>query len=181
MQENNRSLGLDQDLGLGLSLDQTEMMNQPVDHIWLSCAICVLTIMVNTWAIRVVKTKEDTSIRRVVKWDCLSNILIAVEALLSNYDVGFPLNISAICAVRNATVISLIFFTRLVPVAIVLLRYIMVCHPIFYINCGKEKVIWKWILRSVIFLCLANWINNIYTSSIAFRFLRCMGREEDFG
>ena len=77
MQE-NRSLGLfldqdmDLDLNLGLDLDldldqdmdlfldQTEVINQPVDHIWLNCAICVVTIMVNIWAIRVLKTKEDT-------------------------------------------------------------------------------------------------------------------------
>ena len=165
---------------LGLFLDQSEMINQTVDHIWMNCAICVLTIIVNIWAIRVLKTKVVTRITKFVNWDCVSNILICAEVLLLNLDVGFPLNISAICAVRNATAIALSTFTRLVPVAIVILRYIMVCHPFTFISWGKEKVIWKWILGSVIFLCLAIWGNNIYFSSIAFRFLRCVGREEAF-
>ena len=133
------------------------------------------------WPIRVLKTKEGTCITKLVNWDCESNILIAVEAFLVNLEVWFPINISVICAVRNATGMSLILCTRVVPVAIVLLRYIMVCHPVTYINCGKEKGIWKWILGSVIFFCLAIWIYNLYTSSIAFRFLHCVGKEEDFG
>ena len=49
MQENNMSLGL--------FMDQTEVINEPVDHIWLICATCVLTTMVNISAIRVLKTK----------------------------------------------------------------------------------------------------------------------------
>ena len=115
------------------------MINQPVDHIWLNCTICVLTIMVNIWAIRVLKTREDNRITKLVNWECVSNIIISAEVLLLNLDVGFPLNISAICAIRNATFISVSAFTRLVPVAIVLLRYIMVCHPITFIKWGKER------------------------------------------
>ena len=103
--------------------------------------------------------------------------MISVETVLFTLDVGFPLNISAICAVRNATFMSLIAFTRLVPVAIVVLRYISVCHPALFIKWGKEKGVWKWILGPVIVLCLAVWIYNLYTSSIHYRFLRCVGRE----
>ena len=156
-QENNRSLDLDidmdLDLDLDLFLDPTELINQPSDHIWLTCATCVLTVTVNIWSMNVLKTKEDHCIIKIVKWDCLSNILISVEELLFNLNVGFPLNISIICAVRNATTVSLSTFTRLVPLAIVLLRYIMVCHPALFIDYGKEKGIWKWIISSVIFYC----------------------------
>ena len=162
-------------------MDQTEVMNQPMDHIWLNCTICVLTTMVNIWAIKVLTTKANTNTKKLVNLDCVSNIMISVETVLFTLDVGFPLNISAICAVRNATFMSLIAFTRLVPVAIVVLRYIMVCHPVIFQNCGKEKGFWKWILGSVTVLCLAIWILNIYNSSISYRFLRCVGREEDYG
>ena len=79
-----------------------------------------------------------------------------------------------------ATTIAFTLFTRLVPVAIVLLRYIMVCHPARFINWGREKGVWKWILGSVIVLSLAFWFYKLYYSSIAFRFLRCVGREEAF-
>ena len=162
-------------------MDHTEVINQPVDHIWLNCAICVLTVMVNIRAIRVLRTKKDSNTTKLVNLDCVSNILIAVEILLINLDVGFPLNISSICAVRNATLMSLANFTRLVPVAIVLLRYIMVCHPLIFIRFGKEKGIWKWILSSVIVFCFAIWIHNISNSSISHKFLHCVGREENFG
>ena len=173
MQENNMSLGL--------LMDQTEVINQPVDHIWLIWATCVLTTMVNIWAIRVLKTMDDHCITRIVIWDCASNIFISVESLLFNLDVGFPLNTTVICAVRNATFLSTLMFTRLIPVAVVLLRYISVCHPVTYVNWGREKAIWKWIIGSVILYCLGFYIYNLYFSSIAFRFLRCVGREEDFG
>ena len=162
---------------MGLILDQTEVIN----HIWLTCAICVLTTMVNIRAMRVLKTKEDNNTTKLVNWDCVANILISVELMLFNLDVGFPLNTSAFCAVRNSTFASLSAFTRLVPVAIVLLRYIMVCHPVTFIIWGKEEAIWKWIKGSVIVLCLTIWVHNIHTSSVNFRFLRCIGREEDYG
>ena len=187
MRENNQSLGLglDQDLDLDLDLDlfpdQTELMNQPWDNNWLNCIICVLTITVNIWAMKVLKSKEDHCITRLVNWDFLITIFISVDTFLINSNFGFPLNISAICAVQNATTMALSAFTSLVPVAIVVLRYIMVCHPAFFIDCGKEKGIWKWILGSVITLCLAIWCHSLYNSAISFRFLRCMGREEDFG
>ena len=167
-------------MSLGLFLDPTEVMNARHDYIWLTCSSCVFAIVVNIWAMKVLKTREDHCITRIVKMDCVCNILISVEALLFNLDVGFPLNTSAICAVRNATFMSISTFSRLVPVAIVLLRYIMVCHPDRFINWGKEKGVWKWILGCVIFLCLAVWIYNLYTSSINFRSLRCIGREEEF-
>ena len=172
MHEDNRSLGL--------FLDSTEVMNQPNDYVWLTHAICVFSIMVNVWSMKVLTTRDDHCITRLVNWDCVSNILISVEALLFNLDVGFPLNLSVICAIRNATVMSLSTFTRLVPVAIVVLRYISVCHPALFIKWGKEKGVWKWILGPVIVLCLAVWIYNLYTSSIHYRFLRCVGREEAF-
>ena len=173
MTENNRSRGL--------ILDQSEIINQSVDQTWLICFICVLSIMVNIWAARVLKTKEDTYITKLINWEFVSSILIAVEGLLFNLEAGFPFNSSAICAIRNSTMVSLIEFTRLIPVAIVLFRYIAVCHPVFFLRCGKEKGIWKWILGFMTFLCLSLWIYHIYTSSINFRFLRCMGREEEFG
>ena len=190
MHEDNMSLGLDLDLDLDQDLDmdmdldlfedQTEVINQLSDNLLLTCTMCAFTISVNIWAMKVLTTREDHCITRLVKLDCVSNILLAVEALIFNLDVGFPLNISAICAVRNATTVALTVFTRLVPVAIVLLRYIMVCHPARFINWGREKGVWKWILGSVIVLSLAFWFYNLYYSSIAFRFLRCVGREEAF-
>ena len=173
MLENNRSRGL--------FLDQSEIVNQPMDQIWLMCFICVLSILVNIWATSHLKTKEDTCITKLINWECVSSILIALEGLFFNLEAGFPFNISAICSVRNSTLQTLIMVTRLIPVVIVLLRYIMVCHPVFFLNCGKEKGMWKWILGIMIVLSLAFWIYHIYTSSIHFRFLRCIGKEEEYG
>ena len=86
---------------MGLILDQTEVINQPMDHIWFTCAICVLTIMVNIRAMRVLKTKEDNNTTKLVNWDCVANILISVEIMLFSLDVGFPLNTSAFCVAHK--------------------------------------------------------------------------------
>ena len=70
-------------------------------------------------------------------------------------------------------------FNRLVPVAIVLLRYIMVCQLAFYMNNGKEAI-WKWIIGGMTILCLSIWVYMLILSPDRHRFLQYMGREEAF-
>ena len=164
-----------------LFLDQATAINQPVDSInWLvQCVISVLTIVVNSGAIRVLTNKENELTSNIVICDCVSNIVISVD-LIFDFKFGWlPINISYICAVQSSIVGALSVFTRLVPVTIVLLRYIMVCQPAFYMNNGKEGI-WKWIVGSMLLLCLSNWVYVIIVSPDRMRFLRCMGREEAF-
>ena len=164
-----------------LFLNQTTAINQPVDSAYwvLQCVISVLTIGVNSWAIRLLMNKEKELTSNIVICDCVSNIVISFD-LIFDFSFGWrPINIPAVCAVQSSIVAVLSVFNRLVPVAIVLLRYIMVCQPAFYMNNGKEGI-WKWIVGSMVLLCLSNWAYVIIVSPDRMRFLRCMGREEAF-
>ena len=167
---------------LGLFLDEPNVVNEVVDptYGWLNCAISIITIMVNMWAVRVLRTKENESMTNLVISESLINILISINELFLHSYYWFPIQNYTVCAVQNSTVSALLALTRLVPVAIALLRYFMVCQPVFFINSGREKGILKWIIGSMVLLCLFDWTYRIYTSSTNFRVLRCMGREEAF-
>ena len=174
MQVDNTSLFLD--------LDQMKLINEPAEthYSWWNCVICFLTTIVNIWAIRVLKNKDNTYITLLMIADCVINIYISFEVMFFNFMFWFPLQNNVICALRSSTYTTALMFTRLVPVSIVLLRYISVCHPVFFQNNGREKGIWKWIMGSVIVLCLALWIYMMFNSSISFRFLHCMDRDQEF-
>ena len=160
-------------------VDDPKLMNQPVDpdYFWLTLLILVTTAVTNLWTIIILKAKENTPITNLVIWDCANNILISVFGT-------FPkvLPNDTLCALAYSTISTLATFNRLAPIAIVLLRYIMVCHPIFFINNGRERGVWRPILVTLISLCLIIWVQAmvISTGNIALRFLRCMGREEVF-
>ena len=174
MQEHNNSFGL--------FLDEPKVINKvsdPTDG-GLNCAISIITIIVNMWAIRVLRTKENERMTNLVIWESVINVLISINELFVHSYFWVPIQIYTVCAVTNSTSTTLLAFTRLVPVAIVLLRYFRVCQPAFFINSGREKGILKWILGSMIVLCLFVWIGLFSASSKNFRVLRCMGREEAF-
>ena len=160
-------------------LDDTKLINQPVDsdYFWLTLFILVTTTVMNLWTILILKAKENSPITNLVMWDCANNILISVFGT-------FPkvLPNDTLCALAYSSISTLATFNRLAPIAIVLLRYIMVCHPIFFINNGRERGIWTPILATLIGLCLTVWIHKMFvsTSDIALRSLRCMGREQVF-
>ena len=165
----------------GLFLDQTTAINEPVDHVygWLSCVIGVLTIAVNSWAIWVLRTKVNELTSNLLICDCVSNILISFNVIFLNSYFWFPIKNPIICAVQSSIIVTLGTFTRLVPVSIVLLRYIMVCQPAFHMNNGKDGI-WKWIIGGLTILCLLFWVYMMILSPDRYRFLQCMGREEAF-
>ena len=172
----------EEDNSFDMFLDDTKEINQGIDPTfgWMICTISVLTTMINCWAIRVLRTKESNCIKNLVILDSVGTILISLDTFYYHSFFWVPLNLNTLCAVRGATFSTLVVFTRLVPVAIGLLRYIMVCHPAFFINNGREQGILTWILAGMAVLCSSFWIYVISWSPINFKFLRCMGREEAF-
>ena len=161
-------------------MDQTTAINQPVDanYGWLN-GVSILTIFVNSLVIHVLRAKVNELTSNLVICDCVINIIISFNVIFHSSYFWFPINIPAICALQSSILVTLGFFNRLVPVAIVLLRYIMVCQPAFFMNNGKEGI-WKWILGGLTILCLSSWVYEIILSPDRHRFLRCMGREEAF-
>ena len=166
---------------VSLFLETNELINQPVDpdYLWLNLALLAVTTVLNLSAIVVLAAKENTGITSLIIVDCFINILITAFATVT-FSPWSILKSDALCAVSYSTLSTLGTFNRLVPVAVVLLRYIMVCHPVFFINNGREIAIWRLILGTLIGLCSVVWVHQVFTSHIAYRFLRCMGREEVF-
>ena len=167
--------------GASLSFETNELINQPVDpdYLWLNLTLFGVTTVLNLSAILVLKAKENTGITTLVIWDCFVNILLTAIGTVT-FSPWSILHSDALCAVFYSTLSTLGTFNRLVPIAVVLLRYIMVCHPVFFINNGRERAIWRLILVALTFLCSVVWVHQLCTSDIAYRFLRCMGREEVF-
>ena len=149
----------EENTSFGLFLDKSYLINQVVEptYGWLNCVISVITTLVNIWAIRVLRKKENDSMTNLVICDCVISILISNDEFFIHSNFWAPIENQAICAVKNSTFTALIAFTRLVPVAIVLLRYLMVCRPVFFIQNGREKGILKWVIGSMIVLCLFFW------------------------
>ena len=162
-----------------LLLEATDVMNEPTDptYGWVTC---VVSILVNVWSIRLLKMKEDSKITKLVIWDCAINCIISIDIMYFNSKYWVPIQNDSICALKNATLITLGMFNRLVPVAILFLRYIMVCHPVFFINHGREKGIWWKIMFIMFMLCSTLWVSHIRSSPRSVAFLRCMDREEEF-
>ena len=174
MEETNNSLGL--------FLNKPNVVNEVLDPTYglLNCAISIITIFVNIWAIRVLRTTENESLTNLVICECAINIIFSINEFFLYSYFWFPIENYLICAVLTSTASTLLTFTRLIPVAIVLIRYLMVCQPAFFINSGREKGVLKWVIGCMVFLCLLDWTYRLYSSSTNFRVLRCMGREEVF-
>ena len=71
-------------------------------------------------------------------------------------------------------------FNRLVPVGIVLFRYIMVCHAVKTVNYGGEKALWrtvKWIVQG---LSLVQGVLMAVVTEESLGFHMCIGKEEAF-
>ena len=71
-------------------------------------------------------------------------------------------------------------FNRLVPVGIVLFRYIMVCHAVATVNFGGEKPLWKTVKWFVQGLSLTQGALMLFVLDDSLAFQQCMGKEEVF-
>ena len=165
-----------------LADENTKIVNEPRDNfIFLArFPILVLAVTVNIWAGLVIGKKDDTGINKIIVCDCVVN---ALSMSLDTFYINSPWSILKSpfpCYIIVFVHILMLTWNRLVPVAIALLRYIMVCQPAFFINQGKEAGVWRKILGVIISLCLALWVLIIFSSSNSVAFLRCMGREEAF-
>ena len=128
--------------------------------------------------------KEQNGMNQMIINDCVVNIFV-FALILPIYTATYSLHSSQLVGKILCGFVSFLaalFFTynRLVPVGIVLFRYIMVCHAVATVNFGGEKRLWKWIKRSVEGLSMlqACLIFSVLDESLNFQ--RCMGKEERF-
>ena len=144
----------------------------------------LLTISFNIWAVTVIKKKEQNGMNQMIIWDCIVKIFCSALVL--------PVYAS-ICSLHGSETIgrllcgflsflaSLLFsFNRLVPVGIVLFRYIMVCHAVATVNFGGEKPLWKTVKWFVQGLSLTQGALMLFVLDDSLAFHQCMGKEEVF-
>ena len=91
---------------------------------------------------------------QLIIWDCIGKIFVFALILLI-YGTKFSILGGdkvglLLCALRAFLGTALFGFNRLVPVGMVVFRYIMVCHAVMTVNCGGEKWVWRTIQRALL-------------------------------
>ena len=141
-----------------------------------------MTLILNTWAVAVIMRKERNGMNEMIIWDCIVKIFCFAIILLvyaSPFSVFGGNHVARIlCSLKAFLGTFLFTFNRLVPVGIVLFRYIMVCHAVRAVNYGGEKPLWKAIQSAVLALSLLPSVLIVLDDSLGFR--KCIGQEEGF-
>ena len=128
--------------------------------------------------------KEQNGMNQMIICDCVVNIFVfalslpiytATHSLHDSQIVG-----QSLCGFVSFLAALLFSYNRLVPVGIVLFRYIMVCHAVATVNFGGEKRLWKWIKWSVQGLSMVQAVLIFSVLGESLNFQRCMGKEERF-
>ena len=167
---------------LVILIDDTKVMNEPRDifFFFASIPLLVIAVTVNLWAGWAIARKERTGIHNIIVCDCVVNVLTMA---FDTFYIDAPWSILRSlpsCVTLLFVQKLLLTWNRLVPVAIVVFRYMMVCHAIFCHNLGGEKVVWRRVTIVLVVFCLLNPLVVVFKSQDSLVFLWCMGRQETF-
>ena len=162
--------------------EDTQLVNEHRDIYFfcVSIPILIATVTVNVWAGLTIGSKEGTGINSIIVCDCVVNALsMTFDTLYVNSPWSILRSLPP-CVILVFVHNLMVTWNRLVPVAIVVFRYMMVCHAVFSHNLGGEKVVWRGVRLGLLVLCLLNPLVVVLNSSDSIVFLVCMGREEAF-
>ena len=170
------------DLSLQLVPASMQLVNQPRDLavFWSNIPILLLVILVNVRAAVVIRRKENNGLHNIIVWDCAANVLFMSYTAFYTHAPWFALKSAAPCYILTFVSMFLAFWNRLVPVGIVIFRYLMVCHAVFCFNHGAEKGIWRRVKTVMLVLSIANPLLVVWEGTRSYTFMRCLGREEGF-
>ena len=121
---------------------------------------------------------------QLIIWDCIGKIFVFALVLLI-YGTKFSILGGGkvglvLCALRAFLGTALFGFNRLVPVGMVVFRYIMVCHAVMTVNCGGEKRVWRIIQRAIFLLSFLPSVLVVRALEDILNFHKCVGQEESF-
>ena len=121
---------------------------------------------------------------QLIIWDCIAKIFVFALVLLifgTKFSIlgGGKVGL-VLCTLRAFLGTTLFGFNRLVPVGIVLFRYIMVCHAVMAVNFGGEKRVWRIIQRAILLLSLLPSVLVVRVLQDSLGFHKCVGQEESF-
>ena len=152
--------------------------------LWFALPIFVLTVFFNIWAVAVILQKEQNGMNQMIIYDCVAKIFCNAIILLiygSPFSVhGSDLFARILCGFRSFLASILFSFNRLVPVGIVVFRYIMVCHAVSTVNFGGEKSLWKTVKWFILGLSLMQGVLMVFVLDDSLGFHKCIGKEEAF-
>ena len=134
----------------------TEVINSPRQFIYLVASLVALPInmAINTAAILVIQRNEKTVINNLVVCDCIANMLsmAIVSFLQSPFAI---LRSPLLCSVEIFVKFSITVWNRLVPVAIVVFRYLMVCC-VFFVQQQGDRRVWRGVRVTLVLLTLGS-------------------------
>ena len=171
-------------LGLGSNLslhtEDTEPVNQatPIIYLWACLPLLVTNLVANTTAALVFRGKEG-GLARLIMWDCLLNMV--TMWLQAVRQTPWFLHFSALfCSTYGLVTMAVVTWNRLVPVAIVAGRYLLVCQAVLVHNHGGERMVWRAVTVVLVVLSVASGVVTATNSTLSLSILRCRAREEEF-
>jgi hypothetical protein len=167
--------------GLLLYQLDTVPVNQEAElvYMWASIAMVVAAIAVNVPAAVCIRQKERTGISRLIVIDCGANIMTVVLAAATQTPWSI-LGSAPACLTNSILLTILTTWNRLVPVAIAVFRYLMVCHAVFCHNHGGDGPVWQVVTSGLVVVSLASTAVPLITTDSSLTYLTCMGSEERF-
>ena len=167
-------------LTLGLVTGLVEEVNVPIglSYTWANIPIFLLTLLVNAWAVVVIRSREVTDINNLIVWDCGANVatMAHIGFQHSPWFVALP---TTLCLLNTFAGIFLLNWNKLVPVAIALFRYLLVCRPVFCQNHG-DRWIWRLLRAAVVSTSLVTTLLYLASGVNSKTFFTCLGKEEVF-
>ena len=128
--------------------------------------------------------KEQNGMNQMIICDCIVKIFcfaLVLPIYASIYSLhGSELIGKILCGFLSFLASLFFSFNRLVPVGIVLFRYIMVCHAVATVNFGGEKPLWKTVKWFVQGLSMVQGGLILFVLDDSLAFHKCLGKEEGF-
>ena len=167
-------------LSLNLAVKLVEEVNAPISlsYTWANIPLFLLTLLVNAWALVVIRSREVTDINNLIIWDCVANVAtMAINGFQqSPWCVAITFPICIMCTLIESFLVN---WNKLVPVAIALFRYLLVCQPVLCQNHGDRRI-WRLLRAAVILTSLANTSLYLASGVNSKTFFTCLGKEETF-
>ena len=125
-------------------------------YLFVGISVTVVTFLVNLWAGLSILKKEKNRIHNLIALDCLVNVISSLHNSLLAQSPWSQLISPTSCLINTSFIYMLVFWNRLVPVAIAAFRYILVCHSAFVHNHGGEKMVGQYPFSINLFLFLSS-------------------------
>ena len=159
-----------------LHLHHMEVVNKGIESLEVTLPVVVASMVINLYTASVITAKEKSGINSLIVSDCAVNVLSLVMFVANELPASF-LRSDAWCTIFTFSDSVMNNWNRLVPVGIVVYRYILVCHAVTAMSFGERKL-WRIVITSLILLSLVNGGASVVPPEDHRFYMRCKRREE---